>query len=291
MNEKKGWISLYRKTKHHWLWPNKSYTKLEAWVDLLIEANHAENRFDINGTLITVARGQQARSQLTLSKEWGWSINKVKRFLKRLESGNMIVIETNQLTTLITICNYSNYQDSEKQNESTDEKQTDQRPSNGRITNNNVNNVNNDNKTTSSKKLRFSDNDMKLAEFMSGRIKKLYPEDSQPKHNLEKWADTIRITVEQDKRTHKQLQDVFIWANQDSFWQKNLLSPTKLREKYSDLILKMQPARKPLQVPDSGDLIEFAEKHDLPKPPDPHMREDSYRFFLRDHIKENKIYQ
>lgn len=143
MNKNLGWISLYRSTKDHWLWPKKRpFTKLEAWIDLLIEANHSPNKFDINGTLVSLERGQQARSQLTLAKEWNWSINKVKRFLKQLESDSMLNIQTNQLTTIISICNYSSFQDGDIQNEltleSTDEKQT----RNGRITNNNDNNEN-----------------------------------------------------------------------------------------------------------------------------------------------------
>lgn len=38
--------------------------------------------------------------------------------------------------------------------------------------------------------------------------------------------------VMQDGRTHKQICSLFKRANKDSFWCKNVLSPSKLREKW-----------------------------------------------------------
>jgi hypothetical protein len=33
---------------------------------------------------------------------------------------------------------------------------------------------------------------------------------------------------------------VFGWANQDGFWKSNILSPAKLREKFSQLKIQME---------------------------------------------------
>jgi hypothetical protein len=146
MSNSQGWISLHRSLQDHPLWKGEPFTKGQAWVDLLLYANHKPARLMIKNTLIDLDRGQQARSQLTLSKEWKWSINKVKRFLKVLESDQMLTIQTNQQTTIISICNYSSFQDSPTASESTSEEPNEKQTRNKRITNNNVNKNNNENK-------------------------------------------------------------------------------------------------------------------------------------------------
>ena len=45
---------------------------------------------------------------------------------------------------------------------------------------------------------------------------------------------------ERDGRTHEGIRDLFRWANADSFWKTNILSPGKLRKKFDDLLLKQQ---------------------------------------------------
>jgi len=146
MSNSQGWISLHRSLQDHPLWKGEPFTKGQAWVDLLLYANHKPARLMIKNTLINLDRGQQARSQLTLSKEWKWSVNKVKRFLKLLETDKMLTMQTNQQTTIITICNYSSFQDSPTTNESTNEEAGEKQTRNKRTTNNNVNNENNDNR-------------------------------------------------------------------------------------------------------------------------------------------------
>ncbi|WP_051867716.1 helix-turn-helix domain-containing protein [Vibrio sp. ER1A] len=79
---------------------------------------------------------------------------------------------------------------------------------------------------------KFSDDDMKLARFIFSRIKEVT---QYVKFNPNKWADAIRLMRERDDLTHKEIQDVFIFANKDSFWRKNILSPTKLRDKFPQL--------------------------------------------------------
>lgn len=64
----------------------------------------------IKGQMISLERGQQARSEVTLAKEWKWSRGKVRRFLSRLEGDSMIVHQTDNLTSIITICNYDSFQ-------------------------------------------------------------------------------------------------------------------------------------------------------------------------------------
>jgi hypothetical protein len=105
-----GWIKIYRDIESHWIFNFKEPDKALAWINLLTMANHADNDFYIKGRLVKCLRGQVAISQLSLQKKWNMSQNKLKRFLILLKKEAMIDFETNDLTTIITICNYSIYQ-------------------------------------------------------------------------------------------------------------------------------------------------------------------------------------
>lgn len=104
-----GWIKIDRAIASHWVW-KEEFSKGQAWVDLLLHANHSDAKVMIKGRIITVKKGQQIRSEVTLSKTWSWSRDRVRRFLSLLRSDEMITTETIQVSTRITICNYSKYQ-------------------------------------------------------------------------------------------------------------------------------------------------------------------------------------
>lgn len=109
-----GWICLRRDIRTHWLFNFDEPDKFMAWCDLLMSANHEDRKFMIKGRVVECKRGQVAMSQVTLQKRWKMSQNKLKRFLVLLKNDAMIDFETNDLTTIITICNYSKFQDNER---------------------------------------------------------------------------------------------------------------------------------------------------------------------------------
>ena len=43
---------------------------------------------------------------------------------------------------------------------------------------------------------------------------------------------------ERDRRTHREICELFSWAQDDEFWKANVLSPSKLREKWDQLTIK-----------------------------------------------------
>ena len=112
--------------------------------------------------------------------------------------------------------------------------------------NNNINNTTKNNNTSSSgknfqprtkaKKNVFSDDDLKAAEWIFHLIRKLNPSFKEPK--FESWANDIRLMRERDNRTHKDICELFKWANQDRFWSVNILSPATLRDKWDQLSMK-----------------------------------------------------
>lgn len=71
---------------------------------------------------------------------------------------------------------------------------------------------------------------------MFGLIQAMNPGHRKP--NLDHWANDIRLMREQDHRTDEDIRLVFGWANADSFWRTNILSPGKLRDQFDMLNLK-----------------------------------------------------
>ena len=120
--------------------------------------------------------------------------------------------------------------------------------------NNNINNTTKNNNTSSSekifqteqraKKYSFSPDDMRAAEWIFELLRKLNPEFKVK--SMDSWANCVRLMRERDGRTHRDICELFQWANQDSFWSLNILSPSSLREKWVQLSIKKQASeRKP----------------------------------------------
>ena len=81
-------------------------------------ANHAPAKTLLGiSTLVQVERGQFITSQVKLAERWRWNRKTVKKFLLILKSDEMLDFESSKGTdtgyTLITIRNYSKYQDKE----------------------------------------------------------------------------------------------------------------------------------------------------------------------------------
>lgn len=119
-----GWISLNRKIQEHWLFTEERvFSKYEAWIDLLLQANFKDSSLRAGNEIIIVKRGSFITSELKLMKRWKWSKTKLRSFLKLLEQENMIEKTSDAKKTTINIVNYSVYQ----QMETTKEPEKDQK--------------------------------------------------------------------------------------------------------------------------------------------------------------------
>lgn len=137
-----GWISLHRQLQEHWLWEDKPFTRGQAWIDMLLMANHADKRFLLGNEVVEVKAGSFITSELKLMDKWGWSKTKVRSFLALLENDKMIVKKSDRKKTTITIENYSFYSNCETTKELQKNcKRTAKEPQ--KNTNNNDNNDNN----------------------------------------------------------------------------------------------------------------------------------------------------
>ena len=136
----KGWIALHRSIRDHWLYQEKRvFSKYEAWLDILMDANHQRNKIVFDGQLFEVERGQRVTSIRQLCERWSWSNSKVNRFLKMLEDDGMIIKKSDSKKTVITIANYDVYQSPENEKTTAKRQQSDTEATQ-KHTNNNDNN-------------------------------------------------------------------------------------------------------------------------------------------------------
>ena len=91
-------------------------------------------------------------------------------------------------------------------------------------------------KTKPKKNLRWENGDLETAESIYKLLLALNPKHKKP--SMETWANTIRLMRESDGHTHNDIMNLFRFANSDSFWKSNILSPAKLREKWDVLTIK-----------------------------------------------------
>ncbi|MDF7192486.1 replication protein [Proteus mirabilis] len=89
--------------------------------------------------------------------------------------------------------------------------------------------------------------DLKAAQWIYSQVLIVSPTTKEP--NWSTWANDVRLMRQLDGHTHQDICKMFKWANRDSFWCSNVLSPAKLREKWDTLTIQsQQPNRGKRQV-------------------------------------------
>lgn len=109
-----GFLRLSRRFFSNEMWKTaREFSECEAWLDLIQSA-----RFDatgeayselIGGREISYSRGQYPASISFLMKRWQWSEKRVRYFLSKLKKKGMITTCNKQGMTVITLCNYDEY--------------------------------------------------------------------------------------------------------------------------------------------------------------------------------------
>lgn len=121
-----GWIKLHRKLSEDPQWLKEPFTRGQAWVDLLMLANHDKGYIRVRGNRLDVLRGQVGWSEQALSRRWQWSRSRVRKFLSELEKlEHQIEQQKNNISSIITIVNYESYQ---TKNSRKDSRETAERP-------------------------------------------------------------------------------------------------------------------------------------------------------------------
>ena len=74
-----GWIKIHRCISNHWIYTEKrSFSRFEAWIDILMTVNFSDAQVLIKGKLYQVKRGQSILSMENWAKRWNWDKSKVR---------------------------------------------------------------------------------------------------------------------------------------------------------------------------------------------------------------------
>lgn len=210
-------------------------------------------------------RGQFLRSYRNLSEDLHYienrkikkySVSVISRKIDQLVKEERLKVDDTELGTLFTVTNYDEYQvlDNYKTKLGTGLEQSGNSDGTGleQYRNNNKKdkkekNVKKENIKTS-RKFIYDDTHYKLSTFFLEQIRKNNPDHKEP--NLELWSNDIRLMMEQDNRTYEQIEYLMKWVQQDDFEKVNVLSPSKLRKRYDQLVMKVKQGKnKPNVVP------------------------------------------
>lgn len=99
-----------RDIQNNWLWNDKPFARGQAWIDLLLMATHTDHQGYLDGQVIDKKRGEVHVSIVFLAERWGWSRNKVYRFLRTLKNEKMVSYNGTTNGTIIYIEKYTFYQ-------------------------------------------------------------------------------------------------------------------------------------------------------------------------------------
>lgn len=122
-----GFFKIQRKFFSHWLWEeDRSFSRAEAWLDMLQMAAFKETKRLVNGKMISIPIGGIAASERFLGTRWKWSRSKVRAFLLCLVSDQMLDQQKDHGETVLILCNYERYAFSVDDEKTTNEPYEDQ---------------------------------------------------------------------------------------------------------------------------------------------------------------------
>ena len=110
-----GYIKLHRRLMENPIWTSEKFTRGQAWVDLILKANAQPGYVRKHGSRINLERGDVGYSIKELSRQWGWSESKTRRYLKELEDDGMVTLKKTNVSCTITLLNYDYWQSNDWQ--------------------------------------------------------------------------------------------------------------------------------------------------------------------------------
>lgn len=136
-----GWIAIARDIRFHSLVgfgkpvppcdeSKGSYSRGEAWMDLMMECRFKDGVVNNNGRTMNLRRGQLLGANLWLAQRWNWTPKTVRVWLEKLDDEGMISFKNDEtipgpseistgskqgrskgrLANVITICNFNIFQ-------------------------------------------------------------------------------------------------------------------------------------------------------------------------------------
>lgn len=225
----RGYVKIWRRLLDSRVWQSDGL--LRMWIWCLLEATHKEIHVPVKTgrgeTIVTLKPGQLIYGRRASAKKIRCKPATGRNLLKKLFDLQKLDIQPDTHFSIITIRNWDRYQVQEKKE---DNQQDRQRTPKGhpKDTNKNVKNE---------KKKEIPSICTEISQRLLDLIRRRDPDCKEP--NLETWAKHIDSLMRIDGRSPATITAVVEWCQQDHFWQTNILSTSKLRQKFSTLYQKM----------------------------------------------------
>ena len=216
----KGWISVQKKLRDHWVWEDPRY--LRAWMDMLMMANYSEVKKPYKDTIVTIKRGEFPASIRGLSERWDMATNTVRNFLNRLKTDTMIDTHTKYGFTLVKIVNYDKYQSqtdtlTDTVGDTLTDTLTDTVTDTTIIKDNKINKRNNSGvakNSTPTLKERFA--------IFSEKVNKVGKEKGLTKQEIDKFIDHWGASNEGGRKMRWEMEKVFDLSRRINTWKANV---------------------------------------------------------------------
>lgn len=196
---------------------------------MLLSATGIEKTVEFRGEQIPVKRGQFITSEPKLSKQWGWSRDKVRYFLRDQQVNHTIEVEISyKRFTKITILNYATYNPLPTTDHTTESKKSYKRK----------NITNKDNINKDKERYKYNEIDIHLSHLLFGKILENNPKSKiqdMDENQLKRWYNECRLMRERDRRTPEEIEAVINWSLDHHFWKSNIRSMEKLRIQFDRL--------------------------------------------------------
>jgi len=223
-----GWVKLHRKLIDSIVFANERALKI--WIWILIKARHEKGFVNIKigkgESIIELNRGELLFGRLSAENSLNINASTIYKWIQKFKDWKMIELKSNNHYTIITVCKYDTYN-----HDNTNKVTTIKQPLNSQRTtieqplNTNKNDKNENNKKIYSQEI----------ESLYLKLKPLFPDLINT--NYDKWKDTLRLLIDNDKKQSDEIEKVVKWARNDQFWSKQFLSLVKLRNKNKDGIM------------------------------------------------------
>lgn len=247
-----GWIKIHRKIADNMIFQDPFYLKL--WMMCLLQAAHKPYVAQYISGSVRLQPGQFLTWRDKLCEEFNTGIDKrsrksdstVWRMLKRLESLEMIKVDGRRKHSIVTVLNWSEYQDESRPGVALepdtggDKPESPQPPA----------------KPPKKKQDKFGEDSTyyKMAVYFRDKVDAMAAEHGlqhlTKRANMQSWAKDFQLLVERDGQKDKYLiLAVMEWVVQDDFWMDKVLSAKKFREQFPKLVLAMRKDKKKPHMP------------------------------------------
>lgn len=233
-----GWIKVHRKLLTSEVFRNEKLLKIFMYC--LLKATHTDHDFLVGKQIVSLSPGQFVFGRKKAAQELEMNESTVRDYMNVLKKQSIIDIKSTNKYSVITIVNWGFYQtDDEKPDSKHANKMTTEYQQNDTYKNvKNEKNEKEDINTLCHKSQTYDEGDTcyQLAVRFVNKIRSNNPSFKEP--DLQKWSKDIRLMLERDSRTEKQVAELIDWSQNNSFWKSNILSPDKLRKKFDQLLMK-----------------------------------------------------